>query len=328
MKPYFSFFLVFAFLFASAQEIKDKEAFKKCRKEFNKKTCLADNDGDGILNYLDVCKDSFGVADNNGCPWPVPFEQNGKWGFSDEKGNIVIDCNYEKVEFFKNGLANVYDKCRTIHPHGEDVAFSFIDCKQGVINAQGKLLIPIEYTYISEFSKNGIAKAYLDGIGYNYYGQYNNGKVGYIDKTGKIIMPFIYKEARFLRLGYSILYLDNKVGLLNQDGKIVIPVLYDEIKATDKYYYYKDIPPWAVIQIRKGNKWGFYSPISDILVEPQFDAFYSAPGINIDETEQFIFTQNGNEIWLWNKANGKKVLFCTRDKIHLVKYNNLNDYFK
>ncbi len=38
MKPHFSFFLVFAFLFASAQEIKDKEAFKNAEKNLMKKT--------------------------------------------------------------------------------------------------------------------------------------------------------------------------------------------------------------------------------------------------------------------------------------------------
>ncbi len=71
----------------------------------------------------------------------------------------------------------------------------------------------------SEFSKNGIAKAYLDGIGYNYYGQYNDGKVGYINKTGKIIMPFIvFKKSTILKIRVVAYYciLDNKVGLLNQ----------------------------------------------------------------------------------------------------------------
>ena len=108
MKSYFSFFLVFAFFFASAQEIIDKEAFKKCKKEFNKKTCLADNDGDGVLNYLDACKDISGVTDNGGCPWPDsdndgvldkddacptvagPFENNGcPW--QDTDGDGIID---------------------------------------------------------------------------------------------------------------------------------------------------------------------------------------------------------------------------------------------
>jgi hypothetical protein len=36
-----------------AQEITDKDLFKKCRKEFSKKVCLSDEDGDKIPLYLD-----------------------------------------------------------------------------------------------------------------------------------------------------------------------------------------------------------------------------------------------------------------------------------
>lgn len=64
------FFLVFMSMYLQAQEIKDKETFKKCRKEFNKKTCLSDEDNDGILLYLDQCPNQAGPIENHGCPWP------------------------------------------------------------------------------------------------------------------------------------------------------------------------------------------------------------------------------------------------------------------
>lgn len=53
-----------------AQEIANQDAFKKCRKEFSKKICLSDTDGDGTLFYLDKCPEEAGPEENEGCLWP------------------------------------------------------------------------------------------------------------------------------------------------------------------------------------------------------------------------------------------------------------------
>lgn len=70
MKQVLSLIFILFFLGFQSQEIVDKEAFKKCRKEFNKKICLSDEDKDNILFYLDKCPKEFGSEENNGCPWP------------------------------------------------------------------------------------------------------------------------------------------------------------------------------------------------------------------------------------------------------------------
>lgn len=69
MKSSIFLFLFLNFLCFQAQEV-DKPALKKCRKEFNKKICLSDEDQDGVLFYLDECPKEPGVAGNNGCKWP------------------------------------------------------------------------------------------------------------------------------------------------------------------------------------------------------------------------------------------------------------------
>lgn len=246
-----------------------------------------------------------------------PFEKNGTWGFSDENGSILIACEYERVNNFKNEIAIVSNNCVTIHPHGIDVATSYRKCKQGVINNQGKLIIPIEYDSICEFSNDGITKAYLAG------------KVGYINRKGEKIIPFIYNERPFFRTGnFNLISLNEKVGLLSKDGKIVIPVCYDEIKATNKYYYHSDIPTSAVIQIREGDKWGFYNTINKILVTPQIDVFLQ-PQYQIKETEtdKFIMTLTGKEVWIWQKSTGKKIIAGNYEKIKLLKIDSLSEYY-
>lgn len=62
--------LVFTATYVQAQNTEDKSAFKKCRKKFNKKTCLSDEDHDGVLFYLDLCPEDVGTVENYGCPWP------------------------------------------------------------------------------------------------------------------------------------------------------------------------------------------------------------------------------------------------------------------
>ncbi|MGU3376945.1 hypothetical protein [Chryseobacterium sp. M5A1_1a] len=51
-----------------AQNTKDKEALKKCRKEFSKKICSSDEDHDGVLFYIDQCPKESGTIQNNGYP--------------------------------------------------------------------------------------------------------------------------------------------------------------------------------------------------------------------------------------------------------------------
>lgn len=69
MKSKATFILLFALSILYAQKITDKDAFKKCRKEFSKKICLSDDDKDDQLFYLDQCPKDAGPLENNGCPW-------------------------------------------------------------------------------------------------------------------------------------------------------------------------------------------------------------------------------------------------------------------
>ncbi|SHF32298.1 hypothetical protein SAMN02787100_1661 [Chryseobacterium sp. OV279] len=117
MRIYFTLLFLFSLFLMHAQEIMDKDALKKCRKEFNKKTCLSDEDGDGILFYLDQCPKEKGPVENNGCPWPDkdkdgsidkedscpdlsgPVENNGcPWPDTDNDGILDKDDKCPTVE--------------------------------------------------------------------------------------------------------------------------------------------------------------------------------------------------------------------------------------
>lgn len=115
MKKQLLLFLLVGTAF-SAQTIEDQEAFKKCRKEFNKKHCLADEDKDNIPFYLDKCPSESGPTDNLGCPWPD----------SDKDGVIDKDdicstvpgpvenkgCPWEDTD--GDGILDKDDRCPTV----------------------------------------------------------------------------------------------------------------------------------------------------------------------------------------------------------------------
>ena len=74
--------------------------------------------------------------------WKTIKQQN-KWGFADENGNIVVECQYDFVtEFNKNGFAG-------IKKNG----------KWGVINSDGKVVIEPVYN-IDSNKPNFVGKYY------------------------------------------------------------------------------------------------------------------------------------------------------------------------
>lgn len=70
MKIYSVIWFVLFSVLINAQEITDKEAFNRCLKGFSRKTCLSDEDKDGILFYLDKCPKEAGPVENSGCLLP------------------------------------------------------------------------------------------------------------------------------------------------------------------------------------------------------------------------------------------------------------------
>ncbi|MBU7570742.1 MAG: WG repeat-containing protein [Flavobacterium sp.] len=75
-------------------------------------------------------------------------------------------------------------------------------------------------------------------------------KRGYVDKTGKTVVPFIYDIADDFKGGIAIVRNHNKCGLIDKTGKVIVPLIYDGMGSFDS-----DQSGLARVQI--GNKWGF-----------------------------------------------------------------------
>ena len=47
-------------------------------------------------------------------PFLIPYRKGKKWGFCDRNKNIVIDCVYDEVQMFSEGLSGVVGFWRTV----------------------------------------------------------------------------------------------------------------------------------------------------------------------------------------------------------------------
>lgn len=166
---------------------------------------------------------------------------NGKYGFIDQTGKMVIPCIYDDVWNFSEGLAMVTldDKCGYIDQTGKEIvpciydnagdfseglAFVELDEKYGFIDQTGKVVIPCIYDD-AEYFREGLAKVQL------------NGRYGYIDQTGKEIVPCIYDCAEDFSEGSAKVGIAKdwrvQCGIIDKTGKEIVPLIYDDVWFAD-----------------------------------------------------------------------------------------------
>lgn len=140
------------------------------------------------------------------------LSDNGKFGFKDQDGKVVIEPIYENAgTTFSGRYVNVK-----------------LNEKWGFINNKGETFVEPKYESASPFSGGlgGFAIVKL------------NGKYGFIDWTGKEIVPLEYdavepfmEELAAVNIGSTggITGKGGKWGFVDTTGELVIPIQYDEI---------------------------------------------------------------------------------------------------
>ena len=181
-------------------------------------------------------------------------EIDGKYGYINKKGQIAIPATFNDAGSFSEGLAVVK-----------------IDGKCGYIDKTGKFVIPAIYDDASRFSNGWAVVGYADQESYeNRYKYidknahvvlapitltetanhsesiddllfsedlamfYENGKWGYINKKGKIVIPATFDEVGPFSEGFARVHigdwLDGKEGFINKKGKFVVPAIFDWVE--------------------------------------------------------------------------------------------------
>ena len=163
------------------------------------------------------------------------FERNGKAGFIDAKGKIVIPAKFDTGWFaeedFVDGLSPARDKHRwgfidvhgdwvipptywRVHYFSEGLASveTFDRLHRFYISRQGATVIdlPGDVGDAGRFSE-GLAAVRLNG-------SWSAGKTGYIDKTGRIVIPYQFAYAGPFQEGRAAVVLDGQCYVQAREG--------------------------------------------------------------------------------------------------------------
>lgn len=147
-------------------------------------------------NYLGFIKDGLLVA-----------KKDKKCGYLDAKGKIIIPFIYDLADAFKNGIAIVQN-----------------NGKCGIIDKKGNQLTQLLYEHIDKFDNDlsGLARVSRDR------------KWGFINKSGQEVIPCIYQNANFFSDGVALITkVNGTTGYLDKTGKVIIP--FDEFTQADNF---------------------------------------------------------------------------------------------
>lgn len=229
----------------------------------NGKWGFIDNTGKEIipLKYDGVGEFSEGMAQ---------VVLGGKYGYIDKNGVEVIPPKYVKATPFSEGLANVSSEERgTAWAIWIDKTGKELSSLSGKYMADGNFsedlasvslyvtsggLTDVKLIYINKegktvLSPKGISKAgdFKDGLA--GVQDKNTGKIGFIDKTGNVVIPMKYDTVFFnFENGLTAASINGKAGYINKSGEVVIPFKYDAVafqfvegyslvKSGDKLFY-------------------------------------------------------------------------------------------
>jgi WG containing repeat len=188
------------------------------------------SDGMAVVSTLNTDNvQNFGVIDKSGnvvIPFALAFigdfseglavkqEASGKLGYIDKSGKWVIKAQWALASVFKDGMASVSEKSE------DEPIFSYID-------KTGKRIGEYEFTTANPFNEGIASVGIMVGKG-----DEAAVKMTYIDKTGERITKDIFEDALPFseglgsvskEVGGQVLY-----GFMDKTGKMVIPITHKQ----------------------------------------------------------------------------------------------------
>ena len=133
--------------------------------------------------------------------YPFKDSQSGKWGFKNNKDEVVVSpCWWLVYHQFSEGMCPVIND----------------EKKVGFVDETGKLVIPCNYVHALDF-RDGLASVQEGGT----------FKIGYINHQGETVIPFLYRKGGDFEDGLAMVSSDNGLwGAINQKNMVVYPFKY------------------------------------------------------------------------------------------------------
>lgn len=135
-------------------------------------------------------------------------KEKDSWKLVDSKGKALTKDTFESVVIDDKGIA-----------YRNERAFVQKDDKYFMVNNAGKKVGKQDYED---------ARLFLEADGYAAVKK--DGKWGFIDKDGKVIIEPQYAEAHSFSNGYAAVKKDGKWGFIDKSGKLVIEAEFSDVR--------------------------------------------------------------------------------------------------
>lgn len=224
----------------------------------------------------------------------IPVKSGEKWGYINKKGEYVITPQFQDAGFFYSGLARVVSADGKIGYISEDGKYAIpAKFKSGTHFVDGLAFVVSDGGHPSCIDKSGETKFQLKQA--KYVLSFSEGlamfattnkKIGFADKTGKVVINPQFEDARPFSEGFAAVIQDKKWGFIDKTGKIVINPQFDGV---DNFHSGK-------AAFSNGKQAGFIDTKGGYVINPQFDYvdFFSEGMARIKSGKQFGYiTENG-----------------------------------
>lgn len=173
-------------------------------------------------------------------PFLLDIVQNGKTGFIDATGKIIIQPQFDDVSNFFEGRAR----------------FIEIDKKTwGLIDGEGNIVVEPKFDEIKPFSEGRYAAA-------------RGGKWGYIDRDGELIIEPKFSKAEKFSEGRALVKENDRYRFIDLNGNFIT-----EEKFVNAESFSEGLAA-VVIQEKNGSKQGFIDRNGDWAIELENDVHF------------------------------------------------------
>src|ERR1035438_8178786 len=190
-----------------------------------------------------LVRSSGKILGNDNPPSLFPVQVDGKFGYIDKKGKLVVKADFAGGSRFSQGLAAVQ-----LTKGG----------RVGFIDETGTLVIPTQFDLADPFSEG-------------YAAVMKSHKWGYIDRTGQVVIPLEFDAAEFFSAGIAgVGKIESTTATtffyINRNGEPA----FDATK-----YHFETILPFGdgLAAVRRfGQYFSFIDPSGKTVIPPQFMA--------------------------------------------------------
>jgi hypothetical protein len=168
----------------------------------------------------------------------VPFASNGKAGYMNTQGAIVIAPQFDEAWRFSEGLAAVRK-----------------GTQWGFIDRTGAFVIPLQFTTRPDDFSDGLAAIHTD-----------NGLHGFINKTGAVVIQPQTNYVTSFSEGLAAISVNGQSGFIDKTGKIVIQPQFEQVRAFSDGL--------AAVKVRSSPTasalWGYIDRTGALVMAPKF----------------------------------------------------------